>query len=308
MKDNITIQGKDYKVPWTIADRLVSYFNPSSGMERFRSRAMMALSDGGYKGASKTRKQTSQWRTNGNDADAVVQKARPTLVERSRDAVRNMPLAAGAINTVCTNVIGTGLRMKSQIDRKRLNMSDDEADAWEFLSDSEFLLWSESTECDAARTLNFYSQQELAYRASKEGGDVLTLTPMIERDGSPYDLKLKMIEGERLSNKDNARDSASRVGGVHKGINGDPTAYDIMRQHPGNIYSFGKKEWDTIDAFGEKTGRRNVIHLYKLLRPGQTRGVPYLAPVTEMMKQLSDYTDNEVEAAVLSAAYTVFHK
>ena len=81
-----------------------------------------------------------------------------------------------------------------------------------------------------------------------------------------------------------------------------------MRQHPGNIYSFSKKEWDTIEAFGNKTGRRNVIHLYKLLRPGQTRGVPYLAPVTEMMKQLSDYTDNEVEAAVLSAAYTVFHK
>lgn len=308
VKTEIKVKGKNYNIPWTLADRVVTYFRPSVGMERFRSRAMMALSDGGYKGASKTRKQTSQWRTNGNDADAVVQKDRPTLVDRSRDAVRNLPLATGAINTVCTNVIGTGLRMKSQIDRKMLNMSDDEADAWESIAESEFRLWSESTECDAARTLDFYCQQELAYRASKEGGDVLTLTPMIDRKGSPYDLKLKMIEGERLSNKDNARDSASRVGGVHKGINGDPTAYDIMRQHPGNIHSFSKKEWDTIKAFGPQTGRRNVIHLYKLLRPGQTRGVPYLAPVTEMMKQLSDYTDNEVEAAVLSAAYTVFHK
>ena len=181
MQTEIKVKGKEYNVPWTIADRVITYFRPSAGMERFRSRAMMALSGGGYKGASKTRKQTKLWQTNGNDADAVVQKDRPTLVERSRDAARNLPLATGAINTVCTNVIGTGLRMKAQIDRKRLNMTDNEADAWESLAESEFLLWSESTECDAARTLDFYCQQELAYRSSKEGGDVLTLTPMIER-------------------------------------------------------------------------------------------------------------------------------
>jgi len=308
VETKLTLQGKEITVPWTISDRVVTWASPSKGMARFKARATLAMANGGYKGASKSRRQTSQWPTNGNDADAVVQRDLPTLRDRSHDAVRNQPLAAGAINTVCTNVIGTGLRMKAQINRNVLNMSQDEADAWESHTESEFLLWSESTECDAARTLDFYAQQELAYRSSKEGGDVLTLTPMITRAGSPYDLKLKMIEGERLSNKNNAKDTASLVGGVHKGTNGDPTAYDIMRQHPGNIYSFGKKEWDTIKAFGSLTGRRNVIHLYKMLRPGQTRGVPYLAPVTEMIKQLSDYTDNEVEAAVLSSAYTVFHK
>lgn len=305
---SITFRGKKVQVPWTLSDRLATWRDPGKGMERFRARATMALASGGYKSADKSRRQTSQWATNGSDADAVVQRDLPTLRERSHDSVRNFPLATGAINTVCTNVIGTGLRMKAQIDRNILNFSDKEADAWETLTESEFKLWSESTECDAARTLDFYAQQELAYRAAKESGDVLTLTPMIPRKGSPYDLKLKMIEGERLTNKDNKKDSATLVGGIHKGVNNDPTAYDILKQHPGNIYAFGKKEWDTVDAFGSLTGRRNVIHLYKLLRPGQSRGVPYLSPVIEMIKQLADYTDNEVEAAVLSAAYTVFHK
>lgn len=308
MQTEIIIKGEKVKIPWTLTDRFATWRNPAVGIDRFKARAAMVLASGGYKGASKTRRQTSQWSTNGNDADSVIQRDRPTLVERSHDSIRNFPLAVGAINTVCTNVIGTGLRMKAQIDRTVLNMSQKEADAWESHTEAEFNLFSESTECDAARTNNFYAQQELAYRASKEAGDVLTLTAMIKRAGSPYDLKLKMIESERLTNKDNAKDTATLVGGVHKGINGDPTHYDILRQHPGNIYSVGRKEWDTVKAFGDKTGRRNVIHLYRMLRPSQTRGIPYLTPVIESIKQLADFTDNEVEAAVLSSAYTVFHK
>lgn len=308
MVNKITLRGKDYNIPWTLTDRVVTFFNPSKGPERFRARAAMALASGGYKGADKSRRQQSQWVRPSSDADSVIQRDLPTLRDGSHDAVRNFPLATGAINTVCTNVIGTGLRMKAQIDRNVLNMTPEQADEWEAHTEGEFYLWADSVECDAARTNNFFAQQELAYRSAKEAGDVLTLTPFIERTGSPYDLKLKMIESERLSNRDNKKDTVSKVGGVSKGTNGDPTHYDILKQHPGNIHSLGKKEWDTVKAFGEKTGRRNVIHLFKQLRPGQTRGVPYLTPVIEAIKQLADFTDNEVEAAVLSSAYTVFHK
>ncbi len=41
-------------------------------------------------------------------------------------------------------------------------------------------------------------------------------------------------------------------------------------------------------------------------RPGQARGVPYLAPVIELLKQLGRYTDAEVMAAVVSGMITVF--
>ena len=66
-------------------------------------------------------------------------------------------------------------------------------------------------------------------------------------------------------------------------------------------------EWDTRAAF-TNSGRRNVIHVYEKLRPGQTRGVPYLAPVVEMLKQLGKYSNAEIMGAVINAYFTVFLK
>ena len=44
------------------------------------------------------------------------------------------------------------------------------------------------------------------------------------------------------------------------------------------------------------------------IRPGLTRGVPYLAPVIETLKQLDKYSEAEIMSAVVSAMFTVFVK
>ena len=49
-----------------------------------------------------------------------------------------------------------------------------------------------------------------------------------------------------------------------------------------------------------------MLHHYRPTRPEQTRGVPYLAPVIQAIKDLGRYTEAEITAAVLSAFYTVF--
>ena len=51
-----------------------------------------------------------------------------------------------------------------------------------------------------------------------------------------------------------------------------------------------------------------MIHLYRVLRSGQTRGIPYLAPVIESLKQLGRYSESEIMAAVVSSYFTVFVK
>jgi len=89
---------------------------------------------------------------------------------------------------------------------------------------------------------------------------------------------------------------------------GAPVAYNLMRSHPGAIDRTQAGVWDRYEAFGTKTKRRNVIHLFDKTRPGQTRGVPYLTPVIETIKQLDRYTEAEVMAAVVSAMLTVFIK
>ena len=67
-------------------------------------------------------------------------------------------------------------------------------------------------------------------------------------------------------------------------------------------------EWTRVEARGELTGRRNIVHVITRERAGQLRGVPVLAPVLEALKQLGRYTEAEINAAVISAMFTVFVK
>lgn len=129
--------------------------------------------------------------------------------------------------------------------------------------------------------------------------------PNIARAGAPYDLKLKSIEADRVNNKNNAADTNTLAGGVELDSDGAPVAYHIQRSHPGSI-RHAQREWDVVRAFGLRSGRRNVLHLFEQRRPGQRRGVPYLAPVIESLKQLGRYTDAELMAAVVSGMFTVF--
>lgn len=55
-----------------------------------------------------------------------------------------------------------------------------------------------------------------------------------------------------------------------------------------------------------KDGERQVYHIMNRIRPGLTRGVPYLAPVIETLKQLDKYSEAEIMSAVVSAMFTVF--
>ena len=287
-----------------LIDKAFSYFAPVKAARRMRSRMAMEVFNS-YTGASKSRRSVKEWNPHGNDADSDLLPDLPTLRDRSRDLVRNNPLAAGAIKTKVTSVVGTGLRLQSRIDRDVLNLTDDQADEWEAKTEREWkkLFW-DLKDTDIARTLNGADRTSQVYQQAKENGDVFILLPRLTRLGCPYDLKLQIIEADRVTNKDSKQDTDKLSGGIGRDTYGAPIEYDILQNHPGSIQP--KMKWDTIPAFGTKTGLRNIIHLFRPTRPGQSRGVPDLAAVMEPLKQLGKYTDAEIDAAVLSAFFTVF--
>lgn len=291
----------DVKLNWI--DRIVSHFDPSKGVDRLKSRTVLALS-GANKGASSRRDATKSWLTAGGDADSDLLDDLPTLRERTRDLNRNAPIAAGATNTKVTNVVGTGLILRAEIERKTLGLNDDQANEWEENTEREFKLWAESQECHAGRTLDFFGIQELAYRAALDSGDCFVTMPYIKRAGSPYSLKLQVIEADRVVNKDNTADTDTMSGGIERDSNGAPKRYWILDKHPGSDRASLSSSGKWVDAFGAKSGRRNIIHLFRMKRPGQSRGIPDQAPVIELLKQLDRYTDAEVDAAVKQALIT----
>ena len=286
---SINIAGRQVVVKETAIDRLVGWINPQKALARLGSRALLEM-HARYVGASKDRRATRSWLPGGADADGDILPDLETLRARSRDLLRNAPLAAGAVNTVVANVVGSGLKLQARPDREYLGLADQDADRWESSVEREWRLWSESANLDATRTLDFAAFQELAFRQTLENGDVFILLPKITRSGSPYSLCLQMVEGDRVCNPNFGIDKNNLAGGVEKDKHGAPIAYHILNQHPGSR-KFIEYRWKRLPAFGSKTNLRSVLHLYRMLRPDQSRGVPYLAPVIEPLSLDEEGTD-----------------
>lgn len=304
----ITIAGKTVQVPVTLADQVVNFFDPVRGAARYQQRVRMAVL-GGYTGADRTRRANQSGRVSERDADTAIIPDLATLREESQHMIRNNAIAGGAVKTNLTKVVGTGLKVKAQIDRDVLNLTQEQADAWERQAEREFKLATETREIDAERELPFSLLQGLVFLKTLEDGDVLVNMPRFKRAGSPYSLKLQLVEAARLCNPENKPSTARLAAGVEKDQYGAPVAYHVLNQHPGSALRYRSGDtrltWTRLDAFSS-TGSPLALLIKDKSRPGQTRGVPYLTPVIELIKQLGRYTDAEVMAAVVSGMLTVF--
>ena len=288
----------------TFLDRVIESVAPRAALARMKARVQIGAMSA-FVAGSQSRRGFGGWHGTAGSADADLIPELWAQRDRSRDLIRNVPLATGAVRSQITAVVGTGLQLQSQVDADALGWTPDEADAWQRSTEREFNLWAESTDCDITRHQNLYGLQGLTLMSMLENGDALTLMPFLPRKGSRYDLRLQLIEADRLRNMDGTPDTPTQSAGVRMDAYGAPIAYQITRQHPGSFYSTGL-QWDEYPAFAPKTGRRNVLHHFIRLRAGQSRGVPYLSPVMEPIKQLGRYTDAEIMSAVVAGLFTVF--
>jgi len=306
----VRIGNKTVIIKETLLDRAMAHFTPGLYVRRLRSRMIGAIV-GSYTGASRTRRTISEWMPKDGDPDSATIQDLPELRKRSRDLVKNAPLATGAINTCCTNIVGSGLKLHSQIDRKTLSsFGEDQAEAWEATTEAEWGLFWGTKDVDIQRTLVGDAICDMVLRQTLENGDVFVNLPRLDR-GGPYALKIQLIESDRVCNDGNKPDVQNLIAGVQKDIYGAPTAYHVCNQFPvgyGYVRPTTGKKWDVIPAYGRNTGLPNILHIFRPLRPGQTRGIPYLSPVIEALKQLDRYSEAELMAAVVSAMFTVFIK
>lgn len=278
----------------------------------FKKKALPVNSGYGNYGASYARKALTSWLTAGRSADEDIVDNIDTLRERSRDLYMGAPIAAGAIKTVRTNVVGSGLALNPQIDAEFLGLSDDDARAWEANVDREWRLWAETTDCDIERRQTFYQLQSLVLLSSLQNGDVFVTLPVVKHKGCPYDLRVALIEADRVCNPDYIPEGKNILGGVEIGTYSEPVAYWVAKNHPGaypRSLDTSKQSWKRVPVFGEASGRRNILHVMTdIERPAQRRGAPMLSPVIESLKQMSRYADAELMAAVVTAMFTVFVK
>lgn len=306
-----------------IIDRIVESFSPSAALkreaDRFKLETARQMRNSGYdeSGASRRKNSMSGWLASSKTPQEDIDKNIPILRQRSRSLYMGAPLATSAIKTNRTNVVGEGLKLKSQIDRDFLGMTPDQATEWQKTAEREFKLWAQSKFCDSTRTNNFYEIQQTACLSWLMNGDACVLLEYEKPSRSfPYGLRIHLIESDRVSTPHSTgsnvylyatnQDNGNRIfNGVEVDKNNRVVAYHICNTHP-NSSLYAKKEWKRVKAFGDKTGEPGVLMIYETERPEQYRGVPYLAPVIESLKQLTRYSEAEMMAAVINGIFTVF--
>jgi len=277
----------------------------ASGREITRHRRVR-IGASGYTGARTDRPQTKNWRPGLGSPTSDTVPDLPTLRSRSRDLERNAPIARGALDTNVINVVGTGLKVLPHIDREFLGLSEEEADAWERQAQRLFNAWEE--ECDITRQQTFAGLTSLALLSMLLSGDVLAIRRFKRRPGELFGTKVQLVEADRVSNPRWTPNTDRLIEGVELDADGAPVAYHVLDHHPGDAFGFGKlgaQHWKRVQAFASD-GSRLATLLFQRRRPGQPRGVPYLAPVIEALKQLDRYAESELQAAVISSFFTVF--
>src|SRR5690606_17167862 len=277
----------------------------ASGREITRHRRVQ-IGASGYTGARTDRPQTKNWRPGLGSPTSDTVPDLPTLRSRSRDLERNAPIARGALDTNVINVVGTGLKVLPHIDREFLGLSEEEADAWERQAQRLFNAWEE--ECDITRQQTFAGLTPLALLSMLLSGDVLAIRRFKRRPGELVGTKVQLVEADRVSNPRWPPNTDRLIEGVELDADGAPVAYHVLDHHPGDAFGFGKlgaQHWKRVQAFASD-GSRLATLLFQRRRPGQPRGVPYLAPVIEALKQLDRYAESELQAAVISSFFTVF--
>lgn len=290
-----------------LLDRVINYVAPGVAARRMKARTFMAALDGvsyGYESAGSTGTSRT-YRPGVRSADGDTLSQLSTLRGQSRDLARNHPIACGAINTNVDRIVGTGLALQPNPEKAVLGWSDAKLADWKATVQREFSLWSDSNECDITCAGNFYDRQALVLRSALESGDSFTILP----DGDPtstqpYRLRLQIVEADRCGNPQGRMDTATMAGGIMRNQVGAPDSYYIYNVHPGSMYG-GARQGQWIKRVGD-SGRLRILHHARFTRPEQSRGVPYLAPIIELIKQLGRYTQAEVQAAVVSAFFTVF--
>lgn len=224
---------------------------------------------------------TAGWISGSAGPNAEVDAALVTLRDRSSDLKRNNALAARALSVMSSALVGDGIRPQPRTGSARL----DEALmlGWEMLG----------LDIDANGRCDAYGLQRQAVDAWLERGECL-LRRRWRRpgDGQAVPFQIQLLEGDYIVDTSlmlRRSDNERLQYGIELDAIGRRTAYHLYRQHPGEngILTGGSLETVMVPA-------SEVSHVYRADRPGQLRGVPWLAAVMLDLRDLDDLEHVEI--------------
>lgn len=212
------------------------------------------------------------------------------LKKRARQSERNNPSASGAIDAFVSNLVGTSISPSWQLENL-------------FQKEEIESLWFDSQQqLDFVGFSDFYGQLELMCRAMIRDGEAFAviheLAPSLQRY---VPIQIQPIESDHIDpvyNDISPEGNEIRFGIEWKG--GRPYKYWIYNNHPGEVFLTA----DNLSRIGVLA--EDVLHVFRQRRPGQCRGVTWLASVITKLHDINIYDDAEVVRKKVAALWGGF--
>lgn len=255
-----------------------------------KGRVDRPLAKSEYEGAS-TGRRLGGWTTFASGPNSSGDETFSVIRARARDAIRNNPWAASALASYSANLVGRGIVPRWKLEEEGLRA--------EVQS-----LWEDWVpEADADGLHDFYGLQNLVTKTMIHSGEaIVRFRPRRVSDGLSVPLQLQVLEPDFLDEGKNGPAPGGNT--YHQGIEfnaiGQRVAYWIRKQHPGDSFlGFGNMQSFRVPA-------SEILHIYRVDRPGQLRGVSWYAPILARLYILDEYEDAELDRKKTAALFGAF--
>lgn len=261
-----------------ILDRVIAWVSPTAGERRARARYALRH----YEGATSGRRLSGRNKATG-DANAALQAYAGPLRYAARDLVRNNAWASRGLTGIVTNTVGSGIMAAPRTPNKaRTKRVRDAFNAWAL------------QRIDLQNRLDFYGVQQLVLRTVAESGEAFVVkSASAQVTGAP--LAVKVLEPEWL---DTSRIGDGLVDGIEYAADGRPLVYWFFDSAP-----ISQLMPAAMTAKSSPVPASDVIHVYRVDRPGQRRGVTWFAPVIVDMHDLDGFEDAVLLRAKMAACH-----
>lgn len=274
--------------------RFLMQVSPERAKRRIRAR-IEARALMNYDAASRGRR-AHGWKTPSTDADSAAGASRSRLRFLSRDFVRNRPLAARARDVITGNVVGAGIMPAAKMSEQ----DEDRATEAKAILRGHLL----TPNIDAYGVSYLPALQAQVMNAVFTDGEVLVRRRMRNLSFEPglqLPFQIQIMEVDHLDETVTSHGGNEVIDGIEYGPTGKAVAYHLYDQHPGDMLGVftGKLKSRRVPA-------QQILHIRRIDRPGQMRGVPWLAPVMMTLGEISDYQEAQILKQKIAALLAFF--
>lgn len=255
-----------------------------------------------YDGAANTRR-TREWKRVGGDANTITLREAASLIEAARHLARNNPDAVSGISVLVNNTVGTGIAPHVTPPRPD---GPTRTDARRRAVEAVLKAHCDTTAIDADGLSTLYGIERVAYQALVQDGEVLLRRRRRRaEDALPLPFQIQVLEADYLdrSRNETVTVDGAVVGRIVQGVEFDAlgrrVAYWLYREHPSGQIMPWRFESVRISA-------DDIVHLFRIDRPGQVRGIPWLAPAVPVFMELHAYLDAQLVRQKIAAMYGAF--